>query len=101
MLVEKIIFTILSTYLLIAMFFKLIKKIDKIYISILVMQAFGIILQLIEIIFDLKFNILIKILMYIVSVIIPIFIILIENKGKNISELTYMALAKFYEITRK
>lgn len=101
MLIEKIIFTALATYLLIAMFFKLIKKIDKVYISILAMQGLGLILELIEIIFVLNFNIIIKILMYIVSIIIPIAIILIEGKGKNISEIIYMMLAKFYELTRK
>ena len=41
MLIEKIIFTILATYLIITMFFKFIKKIDKIYVSIIVMQWIG------------------------------------------------------------
>ena len=101
MLVEKIIFTVLSTYLLIAMLFKLIKKADKIHISIIAFQALGLILGLIEIILTLNFNIFIKILMYLISVIIPITVIVLENKGKDLLEIFLMASAKFYEITRK
>ncbi len=101
MLFEKIIFTILAIYLLIVMLFKLIKKIDRIYIPILVMQGIGLILEIIELIFILKYNIFVKIIMYIVSIIIPIVIIILEHKGKNLSEVIYQALAKFYELTRK
>ncbi len=101
MLVEKIIFTILAIYLLITMFFKLIKKIDKIYIFILVMQLLGIILEFIEIIFILNYNIFIKVVMYLISIIIPVIIILLERKGKNFSELIYMSVAKFYDLIRK
>ena len=99
MLAEKIIFAVLAVYLLIAMFFKLIKNIDKIYVAVLVMQALGLILEIIEVIFDLKYNIFIKVIMYLISVVIPIIILLLEKKGKNISEIIYIALAKFYDIT--
>ncbi len=98
MLFEKIIFTILATYLLLVTFFKLMKKIDKIYIPILAMQALGLILEFIEIIFIINLPIFIKIIMYIVSVIIPITLILMERKGKNFSEIFYQILAKFYEL---
>lgn len=101
MLVEKIIFTVLSTYLLITMIFKSIKKTDKIHIIIATFQLLGLVLGLIEIIFTLNFNIFVKILMYLMSVIIPIAVIQVENKGKNLSEIFLMLLAKFYEITRK
>lgn len=100
MLIEKIIFTILATYLIITMFFKFIKKIDKIYVSILVMQLLGIVLKLIEIIFVLHFNIIIQSIIYLISVIIPIIIIIMESRGKNLSEFLYMLLAKFYQLTR-
>ena len=101
MLVEQIIFTILATYLLIAIFFKFIKNIDKTYIFILIMQLFGLILGIVQIIFRLKFGIFIKSIMYLVSVVIPVIIILIEYKGRNFIELVYIMLAKFYEIIRK
>lgn len=101
MLVEKIIFTILATYLLIADCFRLLNKIDKIYVSVLVLQLLGLILGLIEIIFKLNFNIVVKVIMYLISVIIPISIIIMEQKGRSLLELVYTLFAKFYEITRK
>ena len=101
MLVEKIIFSILAFYLFILMFFRMIKKIDSAYIAILVLQALGITISFIEIIFSLKYNIFVKILVYLLSIVIPIIIMYMEHKGKNFSELIYIALAKFYELTRK
>lgn len=101
MLVEKIIFTMISIYLLLAMFFKLIRKIDKIYISVLAIQLLGLVLGLIEIIFILNYPIIIKMLMYLIAVVIPIAIILMERRGKNFSEFVYMLLAKCYQMTRK
>ena len=100
MLVEKIIFTILAVYLLITMFFKLLKKIDRIYIFILVIQTLSLILELIEIIFTLNFNIFVKIIMYLLSIVIPLIIIMLERKGKSFAELVLVAFAKFYELTR-
>lgn len=99
MLVEKIIFAILATYLLIMMFFKFINKIDKIYISILVIQGIGLLLEIIEMIFIINYSIFIKIIMYLLSIIIPSIIILLERKGKNFTELIFNLLAKFYDIT--
>ena len=101
MLAEKIIFTILTLYLLITMFFKLIKRGDKIYIPILVCGLLGIILGVIQIIFDLNFNIFVKTMLYVVGIIVPILVIFVERKGKNLSEIFYLALVSFYEFTRK
>ena len=99
MLIEKIVFAVLALYLLIMMFFKFIKNIDKIYISILILQLVGLILGVVEIIFSLNFNIAVKIIMYLISVIIPIIILLMERRGKSLSELIYSIIAKFYEMT--
>lgn len=99
MLVEKIVFAVLATYLLIMMFFKFISKIDKIYISILVMQSLGLLLEIIEMLFTLNYNIFIKIIMYLISVVMPIIILLLEYKGKNFSEIIFSIIAKFYDIT--
>ena len=101
MLVEKIIFSILAFYLFIAMFFKMIKKIDSAYIAILVLQALGITISFVEIIFRLNYNIFVKILVYILSIVIPIIIMYIEHKGKKFSELIFIALAKFYAFVRQ
>lgn len=101
MLVEKIIFSILAFYLFLVMFFKMIKKIDATYVTILVMQGLGIAINFIEIIFTLKYNIIVKTIIYLISIVIPIIIIILEHKGKNFSELIYLTLAKFFRLTRE
>lgn len=101
MIIEKIIFSILAFYLFLLMFFKMIKKIDAAYIAVLVLEAIGIALSFIEVIFTFKFNIIVKTIIYLLSVIIPIIIIFLEKKGKNFSELIYLGLANFYKFTRK
>ena len=101
MIVEKIIFSILAFYLFILMFFKMIKKLDATYIAVLVLEAIGITLSFIEIIFLLNFNIIVKSIIYILAIIIPILIIYLERKGNNFSEILYLGIAKFYKYTRK
>ena len=101
MLIEKVIFSILAFYLFLVMFFKMIKKIDATYVTILVMQGLGIAINFIEIIFTLKYNIIVKTIIYLISIVIPIIIIILEHKGKNFSELIYLTLAKFFRLTRK
>lgn len=99
MLVEKIIFSIVAFYLFLAMFFKMIKKIDSAYVSILVLEGLGIALSFIEIIFTLNYNIIVKAIVYLLAIIIPIIILILERKGINFSELIYRMMIKFYEIT--
>lgn len=94
MLVEKIIFNVLAFSLFVLIFFKMIRKNDSNYVAILCMQAIGIAINFIEIIFKFQLNILMKIMIYLLSVIIPATIIYIEYKHINFSELVYMALSK-------
>ena len=101
MIIEKIIFSILAFYLFLLMFFKMIKKIDAAYIAVLVLEAIGIALSFIEIIFAQQFNIIIKMIIYLISIIIPIIIIYLERKEKNFSEFIYIGIANFYKFTRK
>lgn len=94
MLAEKIIFNILAFSLFIIMFFKMIKKNDTNYVVILCMQAIGIAVSFIEIIFVLKIGSFMKFLIYLLSIIIPIIIIYLEYKNINFSEIIYISLAK-------
>ena len=93
MLVAKVIFNIIAFALFILIFFKMIRKNDTNYLIILCMQALGIAINFIEIIFTLNYGITINIIMYILAVIIPIIIILLERKKINFSELIYIAEA--------
>ncbi len=91
---EKIIFSIIAFYLFIIMFFKMIKKNNTIYIVVLLMQAIGIAVNFIEIIFSLNINIFIKILIYLISIIIPLAIIIMEMKGKSLEEKLKLLIIK-------
>lgn len=94
MLVEKIIFNILAFSLFTIMFFKMIQKNDTNYVPILCMQAVGIAINFIEIIFVWQFNIFVKIIIYLLAVIIPILIVILEYRKINFSEMLYLALSK-------
>ena len=100
MLVEQIIFSVLALYLFLVMFFKMIRKMDKFYVIVLIVQAIGIGIDFAETVFKLDLNIIVKIIRYILSVAIPIIIIIMEHKGKNFAELMNIALAKFYKMTK-
>ena len=94
MLFEKIVFNVLAFSLFILIFFKMIKKNDTNYVIILCMQAIGILISFIEIIFKLNIGVFIKFLIYLLSVIIPVIIIYFEYKGISFSEIIYISLAK-------
>ncbi len=98
MLIERIVFTIVALYLLIFNAFRLIKRVDKVHIFILILQGIGLILELIEIIGIINYNIIIKLVLYLISIVIPILVIFVERKGRNASEIVYIAMAKFYKI---
>lgn len=94
MLIEKIIFNILAFSLFILIFFKMIKKNDTNYVIILCLEALGIAINFIEIIFTLQYSIFMKLLMYILAIIIPGIVIFLEYKNINFSELIYISLSK-------
>lgn len=94
MLAQKIIFNVLAFSLFIVMFFKMIKKNDTNYVIILCMQALGIAINFIEIIFSLDIGLFMKCFIYALSVIIPLIIIYLEHKNINFSEIIYISKAK-------
>lgn len=100
MLIEKIIFNVLAFSLFIFMFFQMIKKNDTNYLFILCMQALGIAINFIEIIFVMDIGSFMKFLIYMLSIIIPTIILLLEYKKVNFSEIIYMTLAKIALLNR-
>lgn len=84
---EKILFNLIAFSIFIIIFFKIIRKNDTNYIGILVLQAIGITISFIEIKIKIESNTFFKSIRYLGSIIIPIFIILIEQKGLNFSEI--------------
>ena len=97
--IEKLIFELLAFSLFIIIFFKIIRKNDTNYISVLILQAIGIAISFIEIKLSIWECLPLEILRYMLSIIIPVIIIIIEIKGINFSESLSILLSKFFIIT--
>ena len=96
MILEQLIFTVISFAIFVYMFFRMIKNNDTTYVIILVLEAIGIALNFLEVLFDVKLNIILVILKYILSIMVPIIIVLLERKGMNFDEFLAITRAKFF-----
>ena len=96
MILEQLIFTVISFAIFVYMFFRMIKNNDTTYVIILVLEAIGIALNFLEVLFDVKLNIILVILKYILSMMLPIIIVLLERKGMNFDEFLAITRAKFF-----
>lgn len=95
MLVEKIVFNLIAFSLFIIIFFKIIRKNDTNYISLLILQALGITISFIEISLGMDSSLLFKTIRYMLSIFIPIVIIIMEFRGVNFSEILSVIIARF------
>lgn len=84
MVIEQLVFTVIAFAIFVYMFFRMIKNNDTTYVVVLVFEAIGIALNFLEVLFGIKLNILFVILKYILSIILPIFIIILEKKNARI-----------------
>ena len=94
MIVEQIIFTFISFAIFVLMFFRMIKNNDTTYVVILVLEAIGISLNFLEVLFDIKLNIIFVIIKYILAILLPILIIILEKKGISLLEMLNIQKAK-------
>lgn len=93
--IEKIIVTLVSFLLFIYIFFfKMIKKNDTNYLIILGIQAFGILINFIQIIFGVLRTTFFNGIVYMFSIIIPTLVFLLEYKHLNVSEIMYVFASK-------
>lgn len=95
---EKILFNLIAFSIFIIIFFKIIRKNDTNYIGILILQAIGIAISFIEIKSGIEANSFFKNLRYIFSIILPCFVILMELRGLNFSEVISGMWAKILMI---
>lgn len=96
MLIEKFFFNILAFSLFIIIFSKLIKKNDTNYVFVLVLEAIGIALNFLELLIGSIFESMIsKVLMYLLSIVFPLIVIILEYAGSNFSEYLSIIFAKF------
>ena len=92
---EKIIFNLFAFTLFILIFIKFIRKNDTSYVYLLITQFVGIAINFIELSFGKSFGAIVKLIMYLLSVILPIFFIWLEYKKKiDFAEVFYILVAK-------
>ena len=95
--IERIIFSTISFAMFIVYFLKLIKKNDTSYIDILGLQFLGIAINFIGLLFGIKYNIIVYIIMYFLCIIIPgIFLFLETKKNLSFPEFINLFIAKIY-----
>lgn len=101
--IEKIIFNLIAFTLFILIFIKLVKENDTNYIYLLGLQFVGIAINFIELIINVKLNIFIRIVIYLLSVILPLIFVLIEyKKNINFTEILGIFLSKInYKLENK
>lgn len=100
--IEKILFSLVALLLFLYIFvFKLIKKNDTTYLVILGIQAIGIWLNFIKIIFNIFTGMVSKFIIYFLCLIFPIAVLVLEAKGINFSELIYVSTSRILLLTGK
>lgn len=98
MIIEQLIFTIISLALFVYIFLKMIKNNDTSYIITLILEAIGIAINFIEVLFEVKLNIIFILCKYIFSIVLPIAIIIMEYKGLLLIEINNIFMAKLFMI---
>ena len=94
--IEQLFFITLSIILFCTIFFKMIRKNDTSYVPILAIEALGIAIDFICLVSNFKINIIIKIIIYIMSIILPAVIIYLEKKKINVMQSIKMLMIDFY-----
>ena len=86
MIIEQLIFTVIAFAIFVYMFFKMIKNNDTTYVTILVLEAIGIALNFVEVLFSVKLNLVFLILKYVLAILLPITIIILEKRNVRLFE---------------
>lgn len=97
MLIEQLIFIIIAFALFVYMFYQLIKKNDTKYVTILAIEALGIGIDFVQLYFaDEDIGAITRIIIYTLSIIIPVLVILLEKINSNASEMIDSFIARVY-----
>ena len=94
--IERIIFFTLALGFFMFLFFKMIKKNDTNYLYLLIIQAIGIAISFISLIARIQLNIVLTIFTYIISVIMPLVIIIVEFTKISLTEAIHLIIARYY-----
>ncbi len=95
--IEKIMISLIAFLLFFYVFiFKLIKKNDTTYLVVLIIQAVGILLNFVHILFNIFSEIAFKLIIYVLCIIVPLAILILENKGVNFSEIILTLTSRMF-----
>ena len=94
MLLEQLIFTFISFATFVYMFFRMIKRNDTSYVIILVLEAIGITLNFLEVLFNVKLTTFWVVIKYLLAVLLPVAIMLIEKRGIYLYEIADITKAR-------
>lgn len=102
MILEKIIFNLLAFAIFTVVFFRMVRKNDTNYLYLLLFEFFGILLNFIELIAKVEFNVFLKMIIYLFSIIIPLLILIVEWKKKLMfSEILEVSICKLLLLLNK
>ena len=93
---EQLIFAIIAFALFIYMFYKMIKENETSYVILLILQAFGILLNFIEIISKVQLNLVLSIIKYALAILLPVVIIVLEKNRIPYVEIIDILKAKIF-----
>lgn len=96
MIIEQLLITVISFAIFVYMFFRMIRNNDTTYVVILVLEFIGIALNFVEVLFRIQLNILFIILKYMLAMILPIGVIILEKRNIRLFEMIAIQKAKFY-----
>lgn len=93
---EKLLFAIVTIVFFVYIFIDFFRQRDKCYVAILIIQAIGIIINFLQILFNIEVDIFFIIIKYVFSLALPLAIIIMEKRGKSFAEFSNILLAKIY-----
>ena len=96
MILEQLIFTVLAFGIFVYMFFKMFKENDTNYIGILIVEAIGISLNFVEVLKKIEFGPFLTIIKYILAILIPIAIMILDKKQIPLIQILNVLKAKIY-----
>lgn len=99
--IEKILFNLLAISLFIIVFFIMARKNDTNYISLLVLEAIGIAINFIELNIGITQNVYLTIIEYILAIVIPLAVLILEKNNIKYSEILAVAKNKYYIVTNQ
>ncbi len=96
MIIEQLIFIVISFAIFVYMFFRMIRHNDTTYVVVLVLEFIGIAINFAEVLFKVKLNIVFILFKYLLAVMLPIGILVLEKRNLTLFEMVHIQKAKLY-----